>query len=79
MKPLPELSEGEVVALLNNWPSLKPFSAAINSNGVSGMTLLYVNSVQDIKEWGVPGAQANMLFSMLGDWKVNDVERSLLA
>ena len=53
-------------------------SDSLRSSRVVGKVLNIVEGVDDLKDLGIPGLQARLLFSQISTWKANGVERALL-
>ena len=78
-KPLVDVTREELVTLTERIEELEVCSDCLRSSKVTtGKLLASMQSADDLKDVGLPGFQARVLYSQLLMWKANGVERSLL-
>ena len=75
-RPLTQLSSSEIEKLILGIDSLSGHAGTLKSNSVSGEIMCMLDSAEDLKELGLPGVHAKMLFGKIAEWKNKGVVRS---
>ena len=75
-KPLAELSSSEIEKLILGIDSLSGHAGTLMSNSVSGEIMTMLDSAEDLKDFGLPGVHAKLLFGKIAGWKKTGVALS---
>ena len=75
--PLRKLTCNEVFNLIGGLDSLSSYAAALQSKSASGEVLSMAESAEDLKDLGLPGIHAKILFGKVVVWKNEGVAKSM--